>query len=160
MERSFSFLDGSEQPSRSAAQNRRENRKIFPPSWSTRAFTVGGGGISLGSDRGLNQPRNAQAGVLVLEAGEGQSRSVNEACRLSLVVTKRARERRNFSPDSITNRTLVACDKTKLCFQPKEGSPPGLSYAILIFSVSNRPYSANIWIQEHPLQEVFGARLI
>ena len=35
----------------------------------------------------------------------GGTVSFCEACRLSLVVTKRARERRNFSPDSITNRT-------------------------------------------------------
>ena len=54
MEFLFGFLDGSEQLSATAAQNRRENRKGIPSSWSTRAFTVGGGAISLGSDRGLN----------------------------------------------------------------------------------------------------------
>ena len=54
MEVVFGFLDGSEQLTPSAARIHRENRKRLPSSWSTRAFTVGGGAISLGSDRGLN----------------------------------------------------------------------------------------------------------
>ena len=65
MESFFGFLDGFEQLRDAAAQKRRENRKMIPSSWSTRAFTVGGGAISLGSDRGLNRVSNSNRRVAI-----------------------------------------------------------------------------------------------
>ena len=64
-----------------AAQNRRENRKRLPSSWSTRAFTVGGGAISLGPDRGLNLPSpsspGAGAGRATASTRRGSERAAN-----------------------------------------------------------------------------------
>ena len=68
----------------------------------------------------------------------GGTVSFCEACRLSSQ-KERARERRNFSSRQHHQPTTPSlATKTKLCFQPKEGSPPGLSYAILIVIPTTR----------------------